>query len=343
MERIFWLDAARAIAIILVVFTHSHENAHIQSVFFKSLFYSIDRLGVPIFFMISGGLILEKLKTRTLSKFYIKRIPQFFIVLIFWTIITNFTFNLLNNNNFLFSLQKAITNTNGVYPGNYGKAIQMWFMYAIIPIYLIAPFISKIVAKSSTKEIILLITILVFFNQFSNTLRYFKININGLYFMSDTIIVPYLSYFLIGYLIVNRSSFNIYKNNLNFLWLLMLFLPIIILIFIDMHRGKTNGGGLHWYSTSIFILISSIGLLSKIKKSFSKQNIKIVTIISRYSFGIYLSHFLFIYIAQWLFREQIKTLPHSVTMIIYFIIAFVGGLLVTHILMKTKITRYLVA
>ncbi|WP_434082058.1 acyltransferase family protein [Escherichia coli] len=60
VKRIFWLDAARAIAIILVVFTHAHERAGIHSEMLRSFFYSIDRLGVPLFFMISGGLILPK-------------------------------------------------------------------------------------------------------------------------------------------------------------------------------------------------------------------------------------------------------------------------------------------
>lgn len=36
VKRIFWLDAARAIAIILVVFTHAHERAGIHSEMLRS-------------------------------------------------------------------------------------------------------------------------------------------------------------------------------------------------------------------------------------------------------------------------------------------------------------------
>lgn len=59
-QRIYYLDAIRAIAIILVVFTHAHEVAKVGGIG-KIMFYSIDRIGVPLFFMISGGLILPRL------------------------------------------------------------------------------------------------------------------------------------------------------------------------------------------------------------------------------------------------------------------------------------------
>lgn len=84
-QRIFWLDAARAIAIMLVVFTH--VNGQISNDYvLKSLFNSIDRLGVPIFIMLSGGLLLPKLSQVDFLQFYKKRIPQFIILIIFYSI-----------------------------------------------------------------------------------------------------------------------------------------------------------------------------------------------------------------------------------------------------------------
>ncbi|MGV3345330.1 hypothetical protein ACGVWS_06125 [Enterobacteriaceae bacterium LUAb1] len=49
-------------AILLIVFTHGHAQAGIGDPLSAGVFYTIDRLGVPIFFMISGGLILDKIK-----------------------------------------------------------------------------------------------------------------------------------------------------------------------------------------------------------------------------------------------------------------------------------------
>jgi len=38
VERIFWLNAARALAIILVVFTHAHERSALDSDMLRSIF-----------------------------------------------------------------------------------------------------------------------------------------------------------------------------------------------------------------------------------------------------------------------------------------------------------------
>lgn len=66
-QRIFYMDAMRrAIAIILVVFTHAHEQVGINNYLVKSFFYSIDRMGVPLFFMLSGGLVLPKMENVNL-------------------------------------------------------------------------------------------------------------------------------------------------------------------------------------------------------------------------------------------------------------------------------------
>ncbi|NCH57666.1 hypothetical protein EHJ10_02320 [Cronobacter dublinensis] len=78
MARIFWIDCARFVAIIMVVFTHAHESARVTSEAAKSIFYSIDRIGVPIFFMLSGGLLLPKAHTIPILQFYKKKIAAIY-------------------------------------------------------------------------------------------------------------------------------------------------------------------------------------------------------------------------------------------------------------------------
>ncbi|PVX31700.1 acyltransferase-like protein [Pasteurella langaaensis DSM 22999] len=104
-QRIFWLDAARAIAIVLVVFTHIHERVGIDNYLLKSLFYNIDRLGVPIFFMLSGGLILPRLVTIDYGTFYKRRIPQFLGGAHLLFSIDNYHKSLSINRRFLFCIK----------------------------------------------------------------------------------------------------------------------------------------------------------------------------------------------------------------------------------------------
>lgn len=62
-NRILWMDLARFFAIILVVFTHAQEQANNNDLTVGSLsiFYSIHRIGVPLFFLLTGSLVLTKL------------------------------------------------------------------------------------------------------------------------------------------------------------------------------------------------------------------------------------------------------------------------------------------
>ncbi|WP_455631052.1 acyltransferase family protein [Megamonas sp.] len=85
-ERIFYLDLLRCIAILLVVFTHVHEvvgwsqfvpyELTRKDVIISAFCYSISRLGVPIFIMISGCLMIEQYQQN--RKMPIKRIVDFF-------------------------------------------------------------------------------------------------------------------------------------------------------------------------------------------------------------------------------------------------------------------------
>ncbi len=153
MKRVFWLDLARALAIALVVFTHAHERAGIGNDLLKSVFYSVDRLGVPLFFMISGGLVLPKIVDMDILAFYKRRVPQFLVLLFVWTVVTNLVKHWAEGKDLTQALLLSLTRTNGIFPADTGGATQMWFMYAIITLYLVAPFLARLLARLSKAEI----------------------------------------------------------------------------------------------------------------------------------------------------------------------------------------------
>lgn len=343
MKRVFWLDAARAIAIILVVFTHAHERVAIQSDMLRSVFYSIDRLGVPVFFMISGGLILPKLVNCGLLSFYKKRIPQFIILAIFWCVVTNFIKYYIDGVGFVDSLKMALINNNGFYPSNFGGASHIWFMYTMIQLYIIAPFLAKILNNSSNKDVIAFLFVCVIFNQFKYTVSFLLGGDWGtLYRMGDDLTGSYLIFFVLGYLIIERSVW--YGKTIRYFtaYALIAFIPVILLVLTDRWSGKFNDE-MHWYGGSLFIVISSIGLLLLLKLLFEDTSSRILSFISKCSFGIYLSHYSFIYMAQGIMKEHLPGLSDIELMIVYFVISFLAGVLLTSVMMRTKLTKYLVA
>ena len=146
MERDKKLDFLRTISMILVVVIHvcncycrNYSNISNISYLVSVTFNALSRISVPIFFMISGSLLADKKYNK---KKYKSRISKYSILLILWTIIyllwehfylgqTNFNFKQL-----LFSPDRA----------------HLWFLYAIIAIYIAQPFISAIVNNISKEE-----------------------------------------------------------------------------------------------------------------------------------------------------------------------------------------------
>lgn len=85
-NRVFWLDTARSLAIILVALNHAVNRSYevyegqleefnsipFLSSVFKSVCLVLSHLGVPFFLMISGALLLGKIfdNKQTVLRFY---------------------------------------------------------------------------------------------------------------------------------------------------------------------------------------------------------------------------------------------------------------------------------
>lgn len=244
MERKSWIENARAIAIFLVVFTHCHERTPGSVVLSESMFYAIDRLGVPIFFMISGGLILPKLANRGILEFYKKRIPQFVLSLIIFCVITNSVMMVCNGHGIYESFILSATEYNGVLNsqnslGQYGGARQMWFLYSIIGLYLISPFLSAMVSNLSTEKIILFISLCVLLNQLPGNLKLMGYDVQFFRRVGTEMTGPYIAYFLSGYLVIYRGIFNSFSlRTINIVSVLLVVIPSSLLIVWDMYVGK---------------------------------------------------------------------------------------------------------
>lgn len=335
-HRIYWLDVARAIAILFVVFTHIHEQIGVDSYIIQAIFYDIDRLGVPLFFMLSGALVLPKIVNINMWVFYRKRIPQFIFLLFFYSFLTTFIQKSFSNIPIWQSLKESLIFTNGIYPANTGGAHHLWFMYTIIELYLIAPFLGKLLERLSNQEILFFLVISIFLTQFKDSLiGGFRIEVDFIQRLGSDFLGGYLNFFVIGYLLIYR------RINLSLLSsLALLFLPILFSLLRELHTSEFIGI-FHWYSSSLSILLSSVGLLSLIRISFENTQKSIfIERISLYSFGIYLSHYVFIYIFKAMIDFSIFSFWEK--LIVLYIPSFVSAYIFTWLLSKNKYTKLFV-
>lgn len=165
-KRIIYLDFLKIIGIFLMVANHCVDNvtplerAEPWYNLWGSVYNSFTRPAIPLFMMVTGILLLPT--HMNMGSFYKKRISRILIPFLFWSVLYNlfpwFT-GILNLEpetiNLFFkwvdpsqSFSDALKNVLMI-PFNFsGFAIQMWYVYLLIGIYLYIPIFSAWVEKS---------------------------------------------------------------------------------------------------------------------------------------------------------------------------------------------------
>lgn len=152
-ERIPYLDALRCLAIFLVVLLHNDAPVVVNTACYGRpswyLCMFLDgavRLGVPLFFMISGCLLLGKPETAEPAAFYQKKLPRLLAPLAVWNVIYHWTnaWQFHTDTGLLALLQKAF---------NRGTGYHMWYIYVLLGLYLLCPFLRRIVENSTPRQL----------------------------------------------------------------------------------------------------------------------------------------------------------------------------------------------
>ncbi len=287
------LDFLRILSMLLVIIIHlsnyycrRYSDISTSSYLGATIYNAISRVSVPIFFMISGSLILgqnyEKEK-------YIKKIKRFVIVLISWNII----YILWNK----FYMNIDITSFKDII-SLIIKPVKahLWFLYAILGLYIITPFIQNMLKNMDNNLENLFIKLWLIFSGFYYII---KIIIQSLLHINFEVIYPiplvqatyYLGYYIVGYILYKRITpeYKKYERLSTLLLVLCSLITISATFIISLLKGKYFE--LLFGYRSIFIIISSLCVYSLIlinKDKFEDTNI--FEKLSPYSFGVYLFH-----------------------------------------------------
>jgi len=150
-NNVLWVDFVRVVATFSVVLLHSaapllykYNELSIGDWWMGNLYDSIVRMCVPLFFLISGYLLLDKKETA--SDFFMKRTSRVIFPLLIWSmlyILWKHYIEGIDSITLLSFFSLAMT------PAYY----HLWFMYAIIGIYLYVP-ILRIFVQNSTTELL---------------------------------------------------------------------------------------------------------------------------------------------------------------------------------------------
>ena len=294
-ERIFYYDLLRAFAIIAVIICHVEFDFGPLNTPFEVIaqltFHDIGRIGVPIFLMISGALLLNR-DYPSLGDFLKRRFARIIYPFIFWMILITLT-------NFYF--HKTYKYMWNVFIGN--PSI-MWYFWTLIGIYLAIPLINIFIreyGEDACKYFLAIWSVFIILNTFNlyPLFPYFKLD-----YFAGFIGYPVLGYYL------STKKFDLSDRKMAVTGLVILLVSLGI--FVAYTYSNSMGSVEHMYQ-NILVVAMGIGMylfieyLDRENKFDSiKGNIvgKTISSISLYSYGMYFSHVIVI-----MFMSKIN--PHS--------------------------------
>lgn len=303
-----WIDNGRAIATIAVIILHTaapilyrYNEVYVEYWWVGNIFDSAVRFSVPLFFMISGTLLLSR--DYNLNDFLLKRFWRIVPPFIFWSLIYIFFDAVVSDTDYTkLSFGKLII--RNLFQGS---QFHLWFVYTLLGLYLFIP-ILRVWIKNSTKREIQYFIALWFVSTIyliANWGNYLP-QINLIHFSG------FIGYFVLGYYLTYFHR-NLKKVPI-FLFLSGVIITIIGTFFLSQHENQFSSMFYNYLSPNV--VASSVGIFLLIKKSSikSKKLSYIICFISNYSYGIYLSHILVLRLLEkiglnWNFSHPVISIP----------------------------------
>ena len=292
VNKLLWVDLIRVTAIILVVLQHvatplifSFDSISIDDWWVANIFHTFSDVCVPLLFMISGYLLLNK--NDSLFVFFSKRINKVLLPLIIWSIIYLF-WNKYYSQTIEINLTKVIQTF--ITPAHY----HLWFLYTILSLYLLIPVLRIYVKHASTNMqhyIIAIWFLSVSIHPFVIKLLGVKPAVEDLNIFSG-----YLGYILLGYMLGNASIRKSYFLPLILTSLILTTFTIIATYYATIHNHGVLIKYFHTYLSPNIIILSAVCfiILKSMPDVFSiLHSSKVMVFIrssSSASLGIYLLH-----------------------------------------------------
>lgn len=326
--REYAFDILRVISMIMVIIIHianvycrSFGLISTKSYLISLIFNTICRVSVPIFFMISGSLLLD----RSFNKEkYLKRVIKYVVLIVAWDIIylvwEYFYLGVTYDKLYMLIIDPY--------------RAHLWFLYTILVLYAIQPLLKLIMDKSNnTVKIVLLIIWIIF--SLSSMLNP--------YIAKFFTIFSYIGYFIIGkYLYDFIKKFDLRKYNLSLVLIMIICYSISIWMNYSLSINLNQFYNLFFAYRTPFIMINSFALYVLIISNYRKDSLnKFVTGLSDLSLGVYLIHGIFLDVTVKVFIYS--SINSLIGIPIFTVIIFVLSIICTYIIKKIKYLNYIIS
>ena len=277
-ERIFYYDLLRAFAIIAVIICHvDHFFGPLTTqtqVIAQMTFHSIGDIGVPIFLMISGALLLNR-EYPSLPQFLKKRFVRIIYPFIFWIILI------------LGQLYYHGYNSTFIWNVFIGEPSITWYFWTQIGIYLFVPVLNSFIKDYELKgaEYFLAIWFITMILKTFNSYPLWS------YFNLD-MFASFIGYPVLGYYLANKK-FKITDKKMCIIGLIILIISLAVFVYLNythvsLIRYENIPNIFMGVGLFIFIMyLDKLNAFNSIKDNFIG---KAIISLSLCSYGMYFSH-----------------------------------------------------
>lgn len=345
------LEIMRIIAIFFVIFNHTGTlgfylfSTYPVGSFFYWFYMPISvfcKFSVPLFFMISGALLLRKDESiKTVLK---KRVLKTCIIILVINLIY-YLFDIIQGNQVLYGVGNIIDFGAFLFSGKISAFV--WFLYSYLVYLIILPIIRKLtkqLCKNEYRYIFSIAVIVAVFKPIFELFSNYELNSAFNYLNINIIIYPLLGYYL--FYCFNYSSLT--GRKLSIAWIINVLLIgfSCFLIFYRMKKtGETTEGQSQQFH-NMFVIFNASLVFVTIKKytmHFTNNRINFAIIqVSECVFGIYLFHILIMYLKPMkYFRDYLSTVSFAPLCIglFYCLVIFTVSLFLSFVLKRIPIIK----
>ncbi|HAF01916.1 MAG TPA: acyltransferase [Methylophilaceae bacterium] len=282
LERELWVDYAKAIGIILVVYGHVERGVFASGITYgEQAHYLLDSFiysfHMPLFFFLSGLFYISSLKKRDVNGVILNKAQTIFYPYIVWSLLQGLievALSSYSNNHTTLAQVLALL---------WAPRAQFWFLYALFLMTLLGIAMYKNLAPRFYLAIFLISAILYSLKGF-----FFEFNGDLFYFPAVKHVVFNFVFFSFGIFFQYKKSFFVRYNKVIF--------PLATLVFIAFQwyfhfvLGETFLTKHDWLGLTLALV--SIVFVSSLSMILSNYRINWLAILGASSMTIYLMHVL---------------------------------------------------
>ncbi len=291
-QRIAYFDVLRILATFAVIVLHlsaqhwADTDVHTRAWQAFNLYDSAVRWAVPVFVMISGSLFLSG--SQSIGHILKKNVLRIVTAFLFWSALyALFMVNFEDCPKEL-GIQQFL---NGHY--------HMWFLFVIVALYLLVPLLRAVVRDEKLLRYSLLLA-LIFCFLLPQVTALLSLSA-GEYLVSLKVTAGKacypLAYFLLGYYLSSKEFPLTVKRAIYALGALCFVLTFALTSLVSRAEGKAMELFYSYHSINVLLVCAALFLFAREHLNFPNSNEKghkCIRALSRWSFGAYLVHPLFI-------------------------------------------------